>query len=295
MKQRLKDFCASIQIDCAGIAPAGPYWDLAKKLEKQKKLGHYSQFAEQNLQKRIDPRQTMPDVQSIIVCLFPYYTGEKAGANLAKYCYALDYHILVRKKLEQIGRYLQEKIANFSYQAYTDTGPLADRYLAYLAGLGFYGINSQLIHQTYGSYVCIGYMLTNYPFEPDKPLTLTCSQCGRCIRSCPGKAILGDFSIVPHRCRSYLTQKKGGLTENEKSIIRTSGLIFGCDICQDVCPHNQNIFCTPITEFQKFLLPRIDCQSLPALSNKEFNRRYGNRAFSWRGKKTLVRNFSCLD
>lgn len=295
MKRKLKDFCSSIQIDCVGIAPAGPYWDLAKKLEQQVTLGHYSEFAEQDLKKRTDPRLTMPDVQSVIVCLFPYYTGEKAGANIARYCYALDYHTLIRKKLEQIGGYLEKNIPDFAYQTYTDTGPLADRYLAYLAGLGFYGIHSQLIHPTYGSYVCIGYLLTNYPFEPDKPSALTCMQCGRCIRSCPGKAILGDFSLDPRRCRSYLTQKKGGLTTKEQAILRTSGLVFGCDICQDVCPHNQKVPCTPITEFQESLLPHIDCQNLPALSNKEFVRRYGNRAFSWRGKKTLVRNFTYLN
>ncbi|MPM59582.1 Epoxyqueuosine reductase [bioreactor metagenome] len=133
-------------------------------------------------------------------------------------------------------------------------------------------------------------MLTNYPFEPDKPLDLTCIKCGRCMRSCPGQIILGDFNIDPRGCKSYLTQKKGELSDKELSIIAKTNLVFGCDVCQDVCPHNQNIEQTKIAEFRTDLVHKLDYNELSSMSNKDFSRRYGSHAFSWRGKKILLRN-----
>lgn len=292
MKNQLKTFCTEIGIEYAGIAPAGPYSELGKTLAKRFASGHYTEFDESDLAKRINPRLTMPDVQSIIVCLFPYYIGNLPDANIAKYTYALDYHKVAMTKLAQIAGYLQTKIPNFQYQAYADTGPLVDRYLAYLAGLGYYGINSHIITDKYGSYVLIGYMLTNYPFEPDKPLELTCIKCGRCMRACPGQIILGDFNIDPRRCKSYLTQKKGELSDEEIGILRKTNLVFGCDVCQDVCPHNQNAEQTKIAEFRTDIVSKLDYNELSAMSNKDFTRRYGNHAFSWRGKKILLRNLS---
>ncbi|MBC8016757.1 MAG: tRNA epoxyqueuosine(34) reductase QueG [Sporomusaceae bacterium] len=294
MKADLQEFCSSINIQYVGIAPIGPYLALEQLLRDRMEKGHYTEFEEECLAKRIDPRLTMADVQSVIVCLFPYYAGEKAESNLAKYTYSLDYHAVAKDKLKKIGTFLTKAIPGFHYQAFVDTGPLVDRYLAYLAGLGFYGQNSHIITDTHGSYVLIGYMLTNHPFEIDKPLEQSCMQCGKCIRTCPGQAIHGDFGIDPRRCRSYLTQKKGDLTAAEINIVKKSKLVFGCDICQDVCPHNQKGAVTRIAEFQENIIPELSYAELSAMSNKEFMRRYGNRAFSWRGRKLIIRNFEYL-
>lgn len=290
MKNELKKFCRSIGIEYVGIAPPGPYPRLAEVLKNRQTKGYYTEFEEQHSEKRTRPSLTMPDVQSIIVCLFPYFTGRKASGNIAKYSTGLDYHIVVRAKLEQVGQYLSSRLAGFSYQSFTDTGPLVDRYLAYLAGLGVYGINGHIINEKYGSYVVIGYLLTNYPFAPDNPRNTTCSKCGRCIRCCPGQAILGDSTIDPRCCRSYLTQKKGELTEQEIKIIKKSGTVFGCDICQDVCPHNKNAAISAMKEFQTDAIYNLDYDQLASMSNKEFKQQYGRRAFSWRGKKILLRN-----
>lgn len=294
MKGILREFCSSIQIQSMGIAPIGPYLELGEILQARRIQGQYTEFEEQDIAKRIDPRLLMEDVQSIIVCVFPYRVGIKAEPNLAQYTYALDYHILIKNKMEQIGAFLTAKIEGFSYQAFADTGPLVDRYLAYLAGLGFYGMNNQMITEQYGSYIVIGYMLTNHVFEYDVPLDRACLQCGRCQQACPGQAILGDFGFDPLRCRSYLTQKKGELRDDEIRIIRKNDLVFGCDVCLDVCPHNQGRKGTVIQEFQEGIMPRIEYEELAGISNKEFMRRYGKRAFSWRGRKLLMRNFEYL-
>ena len=294
MKEALHKFCSSIHIEYVGIAPIGPYGELEQILQVRMKNNHYTEFEETCLPKRINPRLTMADAQSIIVCLFPYYVGEEASGNIPKYTYSLDYHTLIHDKLAEIGNFLRSIIRGFQYQAFVDTGPLVERYLAYLAGLGFYGENSQLITDKYGSYVLIGYMLTNQPFEIDQPLQRTCLQCGKCIRECPGQAILGDFGLDSRRCRSYLTQKKGDLTVAEISIIKKNKLVFGCDVCQDVCPHNQKKTITPITEFRANIMSKLNYDELVTISNKEFKKRYGDRAFSWRGRKLIVRNFEYL-
>lgn len=290
MKKALFAFCRTIGIECVGIAPPGPYHQLEQILLSRLSAGQYSEFAEPELAKRVDPTLTFADTQSVIVCLFPYLGGTVAGANLSKYTYGRDYHLIVKDKLQQIGDYLTSRIDGFAYEAYIDTGPLSDRYVAYLAGLGFYGIHSNLINEKYGSWFFIGYLLNNYPFAPDKPQDRTCVQCGACVRACPGNIILGDFNINPWRCKSYITQKKGDLTADEIGIMNKTGLIFGCDVCQDVCPHNRNVSPTPLAELKSNWVTSLDRDEITPLSNKDFRHRYGDRAFSWRGKKTLLRN-----
>ncbi len=294
MKEVLQKFCRSIGIVQVGIAPIGPYVELEKILQLQSEKQQGTEFEEQCINKRIDPRLTMEDTASVVVCLFPYSIGENLEGNLAKYAYGLDYHKVVKEKLEDIGKFCASNITGFHYQAFVDTGPLADRYLAYLAGLGFYGRNHHMITDDYGSHILIGYLLTNYPFESDEPRKDSCLQCGRCIDACPGQAILADFSIDATRCRSYLTQKKGELTVAEIAIIKKNKLVFGCDICQDVCPHNEKLKKTPITAFRENLIPELSYEELLSISNKEFMRRYGDRAFSWRGRKLLLRNFEYI-
>lgn len=294
MKNKLREFGRSIGIKHLGVAPPGPYPALTDILRTKRMEGHYTEFEEQDVEKRTRPSLAMPEVQSIVVCLFPYLIGKAKEGNVAKYSGGLDYHIIVKDKLEQIGQYLAARIAGFEYKAFTDTGPLSDRYLAYLAGLGVYGLSSHIINEEYGSYTVIGYLLTNYPFEPDKPLAGTCGKCGRCGKACPGQAILGDFTIDPHRCRSYLTQKKGGLTEQEIQIIKKSGTVFGCDICQDVCPHNKDAAISNIKEFATDAVYSLNYDKLASMSNREFRQQYGRHAFSWRGKKILLRNMEYI-
>lgn len=295
MKEKLKAFCKSINIECVGIAPAEPYYDFEQIWKKQLKRGYISGFEETDINKRIYPELTLKGARSVIVCLFPYYSGQIANANLSKSAYSRDYHIIVKDKLELIGCYLTQSIENFEYKSFVDTGPFSDRYLAYKAGLGFWGINNNLICDRYGSYFFIGYLLNNYPFEADKPQDKCCMQCLACVKACPGQCILGDFTINPLKCRSYITQKKKDLSAEEEEILKKQTLIWGCDVCQDVCPHNKNVEKTIIQDFLQDQIYYLEYEHLLQLSNKEFLSSYGDRSYSWRGKGVLARNHRIIN
>ena len=291
---KLKEFCKSVGINKVGIAKIGPYEDLKRIIKNRALNGYLTGMGEPVLENRINPKNTMENCKSIIVCAFPYYIGDKENSNLSKYCYGKDYHIVVKQKMEQITEHLSNTIKGFEYKIFVDNGPLVDRYLAYLSGIGYFGINNNIITDEYGSYVFIGYIINNYEFTPDEPLPKTCIKCGKCVEYCPGNAILGNFEMNPTRCLSYITQKKEELSEEERNILNSSNKIFGCDICQEVCPHNKHIPMTNINEFLEDTIINLEYEDIDTLSNKEFKRRYGNRAFSWRGRKIIKRNMDIL-
>ena len=137
-------------------------------------------------------------------------------------------------------------------------------------------------------------IMNNYEFEADKPSEKSCLKCNKCVKYCPGNAILGNFEIDPRKCLSYITQKKEELSESEIQLLKENGKVFGCDICQDVCPHNKDIQTTKICEFNNELITKINQEEIDEISNKEFKRRYKNRAFSWRGRKIIKRNLDII-
>ena len=293
-KEQLKEFCKSIGLNCVGIAGIGPYHDLEKIIKHRLLNGYVTGMEEPIIENRINPKDTMENVKSIIVCAFPYYAGDFDECNLSKYCCGEDYHIVVKNFLQKICDYLSDNISDFEYKYFADNGPLVDRYLAYLSGIGYFGINNNIIIDEYGSYVFIGYIMTNYEFKIDTPIDKTCIKCGKCVKYCPGNALLGNYEMNPKRCLSYITQKKGELEEEEINILKENRKIFGCDICQDVCPHNKNIPLTNINKFKDNIISKLDKEEIDEISNKEFKRRYGSRAFSWRGKSIIKRNIDLI-
>ena len=161
--------------------------------------------------------------------------------------------------------------------------------MAQRAGLGFIGRNGLLITEEYGSFVYLGEVVTNIQFEPDEPGVFGCGDCTRCITACPTKALLGDGRMNAQRCLSYQTQTKGLMPEEYRKKMRN--VIYGCDICQLVCPYNRG----KDFHFHDEMEPKVDevypkLKPMLQLSNKEFNAQFGHLAGSWRGKKPLQRN-----
>ena len=284
----LQEFCKELHIYEFGIAP----WPLPENAKTILYESNPCPFTAADVEERLlGTTEFTP--KSAIVCLFPYYVERSGPSNLSRYTWATDYHLVINEYLEKLTEKLQKMNTSAQFSIHCDTSPLADRYMAYLAGLGFYGKNNCFISPKWGSYVVIGTILTTLELEPNTPLAQSCIGCNRCITACLGQC-LGHDEFKYDTCKSYLTQKKGALTNEEEIIIGKTPLVFGCDVCQEVCPHNQNIPTTPISEFQH-VEPYIDINELEALTNKEFKAKYGNRAFSWRGKKILMRNQNIIE
>lgn len=284
----LQEFCKELHIYEFGIAP-WPLPDTAKDILYE---SNPCPFTAADVEERLRGTTEFTP-KSAIVCLFPYYVKHSGPSNLSRYTWGTDYHLVINEYLEKLIEKLQKINISAQFSIHCDTSPLADRYMAYLAGLGFYGKNNCFISPKWGSYVMIGTILTTLEFEPNTPLEQSCMGCNRCITACLGQC-LGHDEFKYDTCKSYLTQKKGDLTNEEETIIGKTPLVFGCDVCQEVCPHNQNISATPIPEFQR-VEPYIDINELETLTNKEFKAKYGNRAFSWRGKKILMRNQNIIE
>ncbi|MDR0880619.1 MAG: tRNA epoxyqueuosine(34) reductase QueG [Clostridioides sp.] len=292
--QILRDICNQLGIEMVGVCGVEKSEKLKNILKTRALNGYTTGLEEQDLEKRVNPRLIMEDAQSIIVCAFPYYVGDFEGSNLAKYCYGEDYHLVIKKMLADVCDSLSSEISGFKFEIFTDNGPLVDRYLAYMAGIGYYGINNNIITDEYGSYILIGYIVNNFDFEKDKPLDKTCIKCQKCVKHCPGNSILGNYEINPRTCLSYLTQKKGELSSEEENSLKKGKKVFGCDICQEVCPHNKEIPKTKIESFANDLITSLDKDIVDNMSNRKFKRDYGDRAFSWRGKGVIFRNIELM-
>ena len=284
----LQEICKELNIYEFGVAS----WPLPENAKSILYESNPCPFTAANVEERLLGTSLFTP-KSAIVCLFPYYVEHKDPSNLSRYTWATDYHLVINEYLKKLIEKLQIINTDAQFSIHCDTSPLADRYMAYLAGLGFYGKNNCFISPKWGSYVVIGTILTTLELEPDTPLTQSCMECNRCITACLGQC-LGHDEFKFDTCKSYLTQKKGELTSEEEHIIAKTPLVFGCDVCQEVCPHNKDIPTTPIPEFQS-VEPYIDIDELDSLTNKEFKAKYGNRAFSWRGKKILMRNQNIIE
>ncbi len=230
--------------------------------------------------------------QTAILFLVPYYAGETE--NLSRYASGGDYHAYMQGLFSRLTPML-EKETGYTFCGFADHSPIDECHAAAAAGLGMVGKNGLLIHDAYGSFVFIGEWLTDAPPElfgvhpPVEPPS--CMACGACARACPSGA-LRDKSAP---CLSAVTQKKGELNDEEKSLVQNGGSVWGCDICQIICPHNRKIIekrmLTPIPYFHKNRISRLTTESLENMSDAEFSA----RAFSFRGRAPLMRNLALLD
>lgn len=229
----------------------------------------------------------MENAKSIIVYLTAYKTDCKAE-NLSCYACGEDYHSVCMQISKKICDYLES--GGYRALAFTDNGPLGERALALEAGLGIRGENGFVINKKYGTYTFISYIITDCPLEKSQPLTGECLKCGKCIKACPGGALGETFS--EEKCASFITQKKGELSEKEKTILKKANSAWGCDICQNVCPMNKNATQTKLKPFRENLISKLEKENI---SGREFKRKYSGRAFTWRGKAVIDRNLSILD
>ena len=252
--------------------------------------------AERSLERRSDTRNILPECRSILVlgCPYPGPKGNIRGGNIASYAQNQDYHEVLEKRLkelmEAIEDWVGDKVPN---RWYVDTGPVLERELAMRAGLGRIGKNTALINSEHGSYFFLSEILLGIDLVIDTPITETfCGSCTRCLDTCPTGALVGPYTLDANRCISYLTIEHRGQIPNElKSSM--GDWIFGCDICQIVCPWNKPGKQYP--SILKSLLPReeltdIDLIAELDLSQEEFSKRFKGSPIKRTKRRGYLRN-----
>ncbi len=213
----------------AGIAPLYTFEELLPILEKRP----FTPFVKSN-DKRIDPTLYMQNANRAIVCLLPYFEGD--DTDVARYARGGDYHKPVKERLKQVA----ERLGIEKYKLLVDSGGLPDRYLAYLAGLGWYGANNLFYSEGLGCRFYIGSILANLDIDHDKPIENRCLNCGLCIKSCPTGALTAPYELDTKKCISYLTQTEA-LTDGQNKLKKLAKYRLGCDECQDICPYNKGV------------------------------------------------------
>lgn len=218
--------------------------------------------------------------KSVIVACFPYLLDEESyrNRNISKYAVVEDYHNVALNRLETAISKLRELYPKNNFAAFADNSPIPEVKAACLAGLGVRGMNSLLITEKYGSYVFIGEIVTDLQLEAADKDEKSCIKCGRCLIKCPSGALC-EKGFQKELCLSEITQKKSELSEKEKQLMLECGCVWGCDICQDVCPMNKN---AAKTEIEEFLSSPVAHISLGCSLE--------GRAYEWRGRRVIERN-----
>ncbi|MGK0288632.1 MAG: epoxyqueuosine reductase [bacterium] len=223
-----------------------------------------------NQEIRSNPTTIEPYVKTIIIGTYPYYTtppdGWEKENKISNYAWGKDYHKILKKKLIQISNEIKEIIPEFEGRAFVDSAPLPEKILGQKTGLGWIGKNSLLIHPKKGSYFFLGELVTNLELDSSTPIKDYCGNCTRCITACPTDAILPNKTVDANRCISWLTiEKAGDFSIDEEKML--SYQIFGCDICQQVCPWNREAEQTQDSSFQ--CDPKWLDLSVPDFANME--------------------------
>ncbi|MGH2383765.1 MAG: tRNA epoxyqueuosine(34) reductase QueG [Candidatus Limnocylindria bacterium] len=313
IRDRLHALAARHGLELVGVTDAGPLPDARAHMEESVAAGRMARMdwmGGDRPRLATEPRAVDPAARSVIVVAAPYAGSDRGGwdprpdalrsalaqvlsgspsepsGRIARYALGTDYHAALRDRLEALAADLRREGLPSGEVAYVDDRPLAERAIAARAGMGWIGKNSNLLtHDRAGSWVFLGALLTSAELPADEPIRTTCGSCTRCLVSCPTNAIVAPQTVDARRCISYLTiEHPGVLSEWEAGAI--GDWIFGCDVCQEVCPVNADAddsgpLLVPLLPLIDWLLP---------LGGRAFARAVGASALTRAGRHRLLRN-----
>jgi epoxyqueuosine reductase len=241
---RIKEKAHELGFELAGIAPVGPSpeSDFYPEWLRRGYAGEMA-YLERRVEDRNDPTRLLAGARSVVVCALnyesdkPLTTIDRARAWVSRYAWGEDYHSVVGQRLTELAGWIADE-AGATARAYVDTGPLLERVYAKYAGIGWFGKNTCIINQGIGSWLFLGCILTDLQLSFDTPAPDRCGTCTRCIDACPTDAIVGPYELDSRKCISYLNiELRGSIPEDLREGMGHH--LFGCDICQDVCPWNR--------------------------------------------------------
>lgn len=288
INDKIKQYAKEEGIDLIGVANINEINAFRDRLSKFK--DESIAFFSGDITDKIDYTKVWNETKSIISFGISYkhevsFPDEmNMRGKIASFAHGQDYHIILKQKAKALMKRINDLLFVCNYKIYVDTGVLSDRVMAYSAGLGFYGKNNFIINPQFGSFIFLGQILLDVELESnDQFMQSCCADCRKCIDSCPTNAIQDDNQFDYNKCISYITQK--GIDLN------TYGYLYGCDICQNVCPFNHEISLSNHIEFNsspELAYPKLI--DVIAFDNKTFIEKYGKSSLRWRGLKTLQAN-----
>lgn len=227
-----------------GIAKARQLDEEARRLEEWLNRGYHGKmsYMENHFDKRIDPTKLVPGAKSVVTLLYNYYNDEKqtdsTAPKISKYAYGKDYHHIVKQQLKTFLNILNEEIGEVQGRCFVDSAPVLERDWAKHSGVGWIGKNTLLINKQQGSFFFLAELIIDLELEPDAPIKDYCGTCTRCIDACPTDAIVEPYFVDGSKCISYFTiELKEAIPQEVKG--KFENWMFGCDICQEVCPWNR--------------------------------------------------------
>ena len=288
-------------LDC-GISEAGFLAEEKDRLQTwlQNEMNGDMGYMARNFEKRLDPRLLVENARSVISVLLNYFPSEKQtdpeAPVLSKYAFGTDYHFVMKDKLGELLRFIQTEIAPCEGRCFVDSAPVLDRAWAACAGLGWIGKNTNLISPEHGSFFFIGELILDLELPAnDKIVRDHCGKCTRCIDACPTQALVAPYILDARKCISYQTiENRGEIDQELKG--KFENRVFGCDICQDVCPWNLK----SETNHEPAFYPNFDLMNLSKMDWVEmdkplFNKLFRSSAVNRTKFKGLKRNLKFLE
>lgn len=289
--------------DLAGVTGAEPLERGGERLRKWQESGMSADmgYMQRPVELLANPKKLQKTAKSVVSLGVSYYPGdypenpEGAGVGkVARYAWGRDYHIVIKERLMRLRRDLEAELGTkVKARAFTDAVPLLERSVAERSGLGFFGRNSCIISREVGSFFFIADLIIDLDIEPDEPGTGTCGKCSRCIDSCPTGAIKAPGVVDARLCISYLTiENKGEIPKKLRP--KLGDRVFGCDICQEVCPYNKTK--ARMSRWPEFSAeagagPHLDLEEVLSIrTDEDFERRFAGSAITRPGRAGLVRN-----
>ena len=300
LREILNHHAKEIGFDLVRVTSADPFLrDEQAAIERVRNglMDGLSWYTEDRVRKANRPKELLQGAKSVISLAISYNTGEpeKNGSmpigKIARYAWGDDYHNVIKKKLRELVTRLSEACGHeVGSRVFVDDGPMNDRAAAARSGIGWFGKNTNILTPSHGSWVFLAQIVTDIEIAPDEPLKKTCGSCVRCIDACPTGAIVAPYVIDNTKCISYLTiELRGAIPRELRHLV--GDWIFGCDICQDVCPVNRKAIVSEEPEFQKrhdFDAPQLI--PLLALDDEAFRERFRNSPIKRTKRIGLQRN-----
>ncbi|HMU41777.1 MAG TPA: tRNA epoxyqueuosine(34) reductase QueG [Ignavibacteriaceae bacterium] len=257
-------------------------------------------YMQKNSDKREDISKILLDAKTVISLGMNYYTNhqhsnKRGMGKVSRYAWGKDYHLVIWEKLNEIENYLHQIDSKFESKSYVDTGPVMDKAWAVRSGIGWMGKHSNIINRDFGSWFFIANIICNQEFDYSEPIPDFCGECTACIDACPTDAIIQNYIVDANKCISYLTiENKGSIDTSFKN--KFENWLFGCDICQDVCPWNIKFAQeTALKEFQpEDGNKEIELKSIKEMSDEDFKKKFSDSPISRAKLKGLKRNAEFL-